>query len=391
MVKNEVLTQLGIKVQHLKQIYLYCLRSDGMSRAQLRRRMGLSFPAVSALVDELIAANIIEEIGTVENAKRGRPSMLLRVCADRFAFPVVAMTADGYHCKIFNFGAEEVESCYIPYGFDAKTVKQAEGLWYPDMQTLTKPLIAWILEKEKEYKLISLVMSTPGTATSDGVLSSTSARLVTPKGFPDYLEQETGLELFMGNNTDNYAYAEYHYNGHKEDFALILIRYGVGASVVRNGKIFETKIMRASEFGHVSIDYRGRPCSCGSRGCIETYISTTVMAEEAGTDFGTLCQKYLDGDPAITALVKEKADILSMGISNMLAMQPMQHIVIGGEIRRLGQPFLDALRESIKHNGFRKRMINLDVQYSLDAKQPEILGAMWNFIENQMQIYTLME
>ena len=389
--KDQVLTQLGIKVLHLKQIYLHCLRSGGISRAQLRREMGLSFPAVSALVDELIASNIIEEIGTVESTKRGRPSILLKVCADRFAIPVVAMTMDGYYCKIFNFGAEELESCCIPYDFDGNTVMQQNGLRCPDMCALTNSLIAWIVEKEKQYQFVGLALSTPGSVNKDGVLSSSSARLATPAGFPAYLEQETGLELFMGNTSDHYAYAEYHYNDHVEDFALILISNGVGSAVVRNGQIFETKPMRAGEFGHISVDYRGRPCICGGRGCMETYISTTVMAEDAGVDFETLCRRYNEQDPEITALIRDKADILAVGISNMLAMQPMKQIVLGGEIRKLGEGFLDTLRESIRRNGFYKLMNNLDVRFSLDAEKPELLGAMWNFIENQMQVYSLME
>lgn len=387
---NEVLTQLGIKLQHLKQIYLYCLRSGGISRAQLRREMGLSFPAVSALVDELIAGNIIEEIGTVESSKRGRPSILLKVCTDRFAIPVVALSDDGYQCKVFSFGAEELESCFVPYGFDPNTVRREKGLHRPDMSELANPLISWILEKEKDYRFIGLVLSTPGSVNKEGVLSSSSARLATPAGFLTYLEQETGLELFVGNRSDHYAYAEYHYNDHVEDFALILISNGVGAAVVRNGKIFETKPMRAGEFGHISVDYKGRPCICGGRGCMETYISTTVMAEDAGMDFDTLCQRYQEQDPQIVALIQEKCDILAVGISNMLAMQPLKEIVLGGEIRKLGEPFLNTLRESMKRNGFYKVMNNLDVRFSLDAEIPEILGAMWNFVENQMDIYSLM-
>jgi predicted NBD/HSP70 family sugar kinase len=114
------------------------------------------------------------------------------------------------------------------------------------------------------------------------------------------------------------------------------------------------------------------------------------MAEDAGMDFDTLCQRYQEQDPQIVALIQEKSDILAVGISNMLAMQPLKEIVLGGEIRKLGEPFLNTLRESMKRNGFYKVMNNLDVRFSLDAEIPEILGAMWNFVENQMDIYSLM-
>ena len=50
----QVPTQQHIKSMHLKEIYLKTLRSEGISRAQLKREMQLSFPSISALVDELL-------------------------------------------------------------------------------------------------------------------------------------------------------------------------------------------------------------------------------------------------------------------------------------------------------------------------------------------------
>ena len=386
---NQVMTQQGIKALHLKQIYLHCLHSGGISRAQLRREMGLSFSAVSALVDELIAGNILEEIGIVEKAKRGRPSILLRICADRFSIPVVAMTVDGYYCKLFNFVGEEQEACFIPYGFDADTVKQFNGRRHPDFDSLAGPLIQWVNDLKLRSNPIAFVMTAPGSVSKDGVLSSSSARIATPVGFHSKLEDAVGLELYLGNPSDHYAYAEYHYNRDAENFALILIGNGVGAAFVRNGMLFETKPRRAGEFGHISIDYKGRPCICGGCGCLERYISTTAMAEDAGMDYETLCQRYLIGDPLISEFIRQKADALAMGISNMLTMHPVQQIVLGGEIRKLGQPFLEALRDSMQRVGFRRLMQNLEVRYSLGEEKTEILGALWNFIENQLRVHSI--
>ncbi len=389
--KNPVMTQQDIKTLHLKQIYLHCLHSGGISRAQLRREMGLSFPAVSALVDELIVGKYIEEVGIVGAVQRGRPSIQLRVCADRYAIPVVAMAINGYNCKIFNFAAEELESCYVPFGFQADNVVQKNGIRYPEMVSLADPLIHWINNAKKRYNFKSLVFSTPGSVNKEGVLSSSSHRISTPAGYFAYLQEKTDLELYSGNTADHYAYAEYHFNDHVEDFALILISNGVGSAVVRNGRIFETKPLRAGEFGHITIDYKGRPCICGSKGCLECYISTTAITEDAGLDFETLCSLYQEGDSRITALIREKADVLAIGLSNMLAMQPLKQIVIGGEIRKLGQQFLDDLQQSIQCNGFHKLMRDLKVRYSVDAEKPEMLGAVWNYIENLMPIYGLTE
>lgn len=388
---SPIITQQDIKAMHLKQIYLLCLHSGGISRAQLRREMGLSFPAVSALVDELIEGHIIEEVGVVGSEGRGRPSIQLCVCADSYVIPAVMMGFDGYDCRTYNFAGEELSADHIPYNLDANTAQQKSGIRHPKMEALAEPLIRWLKGNKNYNRFVGLVFSAPGSVDESGAISASSQRLETPAGFLPYLEQKTGLKCYVGNDADHYAYMEYHYNKQAEDFALILISNGVGSAVVRNGRIFETKTMRAGEFGHISIDYKGRLCACGSKGCLECYISTLAMAEEAGMDFGTLCKLYQQGDPRINALVCEKAEMLAIGLNNMLAIQPMKQIVIGGIICGLGPKFLEDLRRSIQYTGFRKVMRNLNVRYAIEAAEPEILGAMWNFVENEMEIHTLLK
>ena len=48
--KRPVPTQQQIKLLHQKEIFLKALQTGGVSRAELREQLGISFPAVSALV-----------------------------------------------------------------------------------------------------------------------------------------------------------------------------------------------------------------------------------------------------------------------------------------------------------------------------------------------------
>ncbi len=54
----------------------------------------------------------------------------------------------------------------------------------------------------------------------------------------------------------------------------------MGTGLVVNGKLYSNTSGMTCEFGHVSIDWKGRACSCGGRGCLETYISRKVLEEE---------------------------------------------------------------------------------------------------------------
>lgn len=68
----------GLLKEINKILILELLRSEGpLSRAQLTRRLDLSFPCVSANVKSLLQANIITEVGSGENVL-GRKSTLLK-------------------------------------------------------------------------------------------------------------------------------------------------------------------------------------------------------------------------------------------------------------------------------------------------------------------------
>lgn len=48
---------------------------------------------------------------------------------------------------------------------------------------------------------------------------------------------------------------------------------GVGASIFVCGNVYRGRDDVAGELGHVSVEAEGRPCRCGSYGCLEAYIS----------------------------------------------------------------------------------------------------------------------
>ena len=61
----------------------------------------------------------------------------------------------------------------------------------------------------------------------------------------------------------------------------VTVGTGVGCGVILKGKVFGGALGTAGELGHVPVVYRGRPCSCGRRGCLERYVSGTAIYAQA--------------------------------------------------------------------------------------------------------------
>ena len=57
------------------------------------------------------------------------------------------------------------------------------------------------------------------------------------------------------------------------DFIVITLGTGLGSGLVVNGALVYGHDGFAGELGHTVVDWNGRECGCGRRGCLETYVS----------------------------------------------------------------------------------------------------------------------
>ncbi len=66
-----------------------------------------------------------------------------------------------------------------------------------------------------------------------------------------------------------------------KNFIAITLGTGLGSGIVVDGKLHYGANGFAGELGHVCIDFRGRHCGCGKRGCLECYVSAPGVVRTA--------------------------------------------------------------------------------------------------------------
>ena len=93
------------------------------------------------------------------------------------------------------------------------------------------------------------------------------------KEFQKYLN----LPVKIDNDANCAAMGEYIVSGNNVPiFMFITLGTGVGSGLILNGKVFRGFNGAASEAGHITLVSGGEPCTCGKRGCWETYASVTA-------------------------------------------------------------------------------------------------------------------
>jgi predicted NBD/HSP70 family sugar kinase len=159
------------------------------------------------------------------------------------------------------------------------------------------------------------------------------------------------------------------------DGSRIILFTGVGGGVVIDGKIYSGSNYAGAELGHVVMIMDGEPCTCGRRGCWETYSSATALhrqtkaAMEANPD--SLMWKLVDGDitkvdgripfeamkqgdAAGKAVVDRYCEYLACGLLNVINVFQPDVLAVGGGVCRQGEYLLGPVRKLIEEGRYSK-------------------------------------
>ena len=60
-------------------------------------------------------------------------------------------------------------------------------------------------------------------------------------------------------------------------FVMVTFGTGVGGGIIMNRKLFRGEYGAAGEVGHITIEFGGPKCNCGSFGCAETYLGNSYL------------------------------------------------------------------------------------------------------------------
>ncbi len=215
-------------------------------------------------------------------------------------------------------------------------------------------------------------IGTPGAVTEDGTISGA----YNIKGFHDTnlyngLKNRLGHDFTIigGNDVDVAALGEYKFGSQPISKVMICIALGtgIGGGLIINGSIFHGAVGNALEVGHMVIKQDGRNCTCGRKGCFETYGSATGIKRTftemitSRTNSKILDDKNLDdittkdiydyakkGDKFCLTVTERVTKDLASGIGSLANIFNPDLVVIGGGVSLAGDFFFEPLCKALK-------------------------------------------
>lgn len=190
------------------------------------------------------------------------------------------------------------------------------------------------------------------------------------------VEERTGMRVIIENDAACAALGEFKSGAGKGCNSLIAVTLGtgVGGGAVLDGKLYTGMNHASLEIGHLVVEHNGRQCTCGRKGCFETYCSATALIKEAQKAMDArhdsllwklagskdkvngkmIFDAYAENDPAAKQVVDEFISYLGNGITSLVNIFQTDVICIGGGISGAGETLLSPVREIFDREDYAK-------------------------------------
>lgn len=351
-----------------RNLVLNLVKSDGpLSRRDIVRRSGLSAATVSNLTAELIAEDLVHEMGPGETT-RGRPPVLLRL-NNRAGFVVgVKVMEERLAAVVTDLDAE-----VLAYRSDPlPTPRQTESGRSIDPAEVVAAIAETVEHVLSEAGVDRSAVLGLGVGLA-GVVDSQTRRVVFSPFFAwrdvdlaGPLRRRLGMDVILENDVSALTIAEQWFgHGHNYDhFCVVTVGTGVGLGVVANGQFYRGAGGGAGELGHTTLVEGGPTCDCGKTGCLEMLASDRAVARQASRivadgelELGTPTMAEVvaaarRGDEVAQGLLAESGRWLGVGIANVVNLFNPGLVVIGGEGVHAGEWRFAAMRKAFQEHVF---------------------------------------
>jgi predicted NBD/HSP70 family sugar kinase len=338
---------------------------DGpLTRHELARGTGLSQPAVSNLVGELIGIGLVVGAGVLES-DGGRPSVSLRV-APRFALVAgVDVGETRIRVELFDLAMTQLASADYP-------LRTAT----PDPAVVVRHIVSGLAAVTERAGASPTDVLGVGVGVSGVVVQGEEAVVYAQTlGWDDVplermIRAAVDLPLYIDNGAKTQGQAEMWFGAGRgaRHAVFALVGSGVGAAVVTNGATYRGAASSAGEWGHTTLVYGGRSCRCGANGCLEAYVGAeaiidryrearrgrAVPGEDEESQIAALIAA-VDRSEVARRVLDETAGYLGAGVANLINLFNPERVVLGGWAgQALGARLLPAIRTAARAQALRK-------------------------------------
>ncbi|WP_164464938.1 ROK family transcriptional regulator [Aeromonas dhakensis] len=381
---------------HNKQVLLALLyQLKEASKSTLARHCELSIPAVSKILDELVAEGAISH--SEQNlSQRGINGGSYRIASGQGAI------------LCLNISPTSLESILVDNLITPLDDYAGQKIAPQTPDELLRLIEACYYQHKRRHKglAIRLAIAVHGQVNPASGVSQTmpQAPWHAPVELKYLLEERLGCEVMVDNDCIMLALAQ-KWQGAENvgDFCVINVDYGIGSAFIINGQIYRGALFGSGQIGHTIINPDGSACACGRYGCLETVASLSaikkrvrVFLKQQGADPAALAEgrvgtaqllaRYQQGDPMIRAMVDEGARAIGLSLYNFLNILNINRIWLYGRSCGFGEEWLQTIIHQTGANPFDcSDAVNAThIRFGQLSRAQQVMGIGYLYVESAL-------
>jgi predicted NBD/HSP70 family sugar kinase len=164
------------------------------------------------------------------------------------------------------------------------------------------------------------------------------------------------------------------------DVLYVKLASGVGAGLVLGGRLHRGSTGLAGEIGHVLAREGGDVCRCGSRGCLETEVSTRRLLEllrpiHPELDLGGLLTLDADGATAVRRVLTDAGHTVGRVLAGVCTTLNPARIVVGGSLGA-SPTLVAAIRNGVDRYAHPEAAASCEVVSGRFGGRAELMGSL---------------
>ncbi|SHN45858.1 Sugar kinase of the NBD/HSP70 family, may contain an N-terminal HTH domain [Cryptosporangium aurantiacum] len=389
----------SVRAHNLALVLRAVAAGGPVSRAEVAAATGLTRASVSALVETLLAGRLLRETGAPTRTGVGRPSTGLELDPRGPAGLGIELNVD------------HVAVCLVDLTGGVR-VRLAGR--FPALDTLLGDAVA-------AGSALGLSPAGAAFAVPGLVDPATGELLVTPNLDAGGVREAVlgsaalrGVPISVENEATLAARAEQRALGDAapRSFLQVSGEVGIGAGLVLDGRLYRGSHGWSGELGHVTVRPGGRPCGCGSDGCLEQYAGLRAILRAAGGSDGDrsgrsgrsgrspeaggggspeagagrspeagIAARARAGEPGMLGALAEAGEALGIALAGALNLLDLDAVVLGGAHAELAPWLVGPIEEQLARRLVGAAVSRPVVRASVLGADAAALGAAWSVLD----------
>lgn len=329
-----------------------------LSRADLARQTGISYPTVTKICDTLAERRFIEPCDS-ENRSLGHLGNCLRMSSSTAQVVSVAIGPDCIRVAANGLDGRVIEKIHSP----------AASSYEELLDTVDCEVRR--LKRKRRPKTLGVGVCVPGLVdtTDERVIESPNVPVLNGRQVASDLRRRTKLPCTLVETMSAIFFAE-RIRGQAvdiDDFAIVNYRGGLGLAIASGGRLVRGSFGMAGELGHVIVDPGGERCGCGNRGCLETLATDLALAKGVSrklrrtVSVDQLIDILRQTPERIAAEVDRTLDYLAIGVGAVINIFNPQAVFLCGRFLETSEELQARLIERVRRSSLKQLAQNCTI------------------------------